>query len=204
MEQIDGKRMEELWEIVDIKGNVIGTMTPGVDRVPDGYYHKAVEMVVTNGKDMLITQRDMRKHRGAGEWEFPAGSVMSGESTLDAAMRELREETGLETVPTQYEQLCTNYMPGMIRTTYIVKMPDLWQREILLQPGETMDYRFVNFREWLQMITYRKFDRERTHLYSRKFQIELAKAVGENPEEALSEQAGTIRVCKPIHKKERS
>ncbi len=204
MEQIDGKRMEEQWEIVDIEGNVIGTMTPGVDRVPDGCYHRAVEMVVTNGKDMLITQRDMRKHRGAGEWEFPAGSVMSGESTLDAAMRELREETGLETVPTQYEQLYTNYMPGIIRTTYMVKMPDLWQREIRLQPGETMDYRFVNFREWLQMITYRKFDRERTHLYSRKFQIELAKAVGENPEEALSEQTGTIRVCKPIHKKERS
>ena len=40
-------------------------------------------------------QHDLRKHHG-GEWEVTAGgSALQGENGLEAAIRELKEETGL-------------------------------------------------------------------------------------------------------------
>ena len=40
-------------------------------------------------------QHDLRKHHG-GEWEVTAGgSALQGENGLEAAIRELKEETGI-------------------------------------------------------------------------------------------------------------
>jgi 8-oxo-dGTP diphosphatase len=43
---------------------------------------------------ILVARRADDQHAG-GAWEFPGGKVESGEEPADAALRELREETGL-------------------------------------------------------------------------------------------------------------
>ena len=49
-----------------------------------------------NGAAVLLTQRaaGLRAHRG--QWALPGGRCDSGETAIDAALRELREELGLE------------------------------------------------------------------------------------------------------------
>jgi len=55
--------------------------------------HCAVCIIVYRGK-VLITQRDSTRHFG-GYWEFPGGKQKPGESLEQCALRETKEEVGL-------------------------------------------------------------------------------------------------------------
>jgi len=50
--------------------------------------------VVVRGREVLLVQRGIEPYRG--HWGFPAGYQDYGESAAEAAVRETREETGLE------------------------------------------------------------------------------------------------------------
>lgn len=54
--------------------------------------------VVTRGGRVLATRRRDGQLL-AGWWEFPGGKVEPGESVVDALIRELREEVGVEVAP---------------------------------------------------------------------------------------------------------
>jgi len=48
---------------------------------------------------LLLTRRAQGMRRHAGQWALPGGRVDAGESAVDAALREAREEIGLELAP---------------------------------------------------------------------------------------------------------
>lgn len=56
---------------------------------------RVLACVLRRGPALLICRRPDHKRHG-GLWEFPGGKVEPGESDLEAARRELREELGLE------------------------------------------------------------------------------------------------------------
>lgn len=56
--------------------------------------------VLVRGAEVLLVQRD--KNPDAGLWGFPGGHVELGETGLEAAVRELHEETGLRADPVGY------------------------------------------------------------------------------------------------------
>jgi len=53
--------------------------------------------VVRRGDQVLLAQRS--KGGYVGRWGFPGGHVERGETVIEAAMRELREETGVTADP---------------------------------------------------------------------------------------------------------
>lgn len=67
---------------------------------------------------LLLIQRDLEPY--AGQWALPGGFVRVGESTDDAARRELAEETGLERV--FLEQLYTFGSPDRDPREHIVSV----------------------------------------------------------------------------------
>ena len=67
----------------------------------------------------------------AGFWEFPGGKVFQGESAEEAAVRECREETGIEVeVLGMYGQRLYDYDHGAVRLHFVACRP----RDLLRPP----------------------------------------------------------------------
>lgn len=88
----------ELWDIYNAKKKPTGrTMKRNDWCLKDGEYHLTVLGVITrpDGK-YLITKRVMTKAWAAGWCEVSGGAAQAGESSYEAVLREVREETGLD------------------------------------------------------------------------------------------------------------
>ncbi len=59
----------------------------------------ALAVVIRDGMVLLVKRRN---EPDAGLWGFPGGHVDLGETAMDAAMRELREETTIVAHPVRY------------------------------------------------------------------------------------------------------
>ncbi len=88
----------EYWDIYDSNKNVTGrTMKRNDWILKDGEYHLTVLGVIKrpDGK-FLITKRVMTKAWAAGWWEVSGGAAQAGETSKEAVIREVGEETGLD------------------------------------------------------------------------------------------------------------
>ncbi|HIT61427.1 MAG TPA: NUDIX hydrolase [Candidatus Fimousia stercorigallinarum] len=88
----------EYWDIYDKNKQRTGrTMKRNDWCLADDEYHLTVLGVIVrpDGK-FLITKRVMTKSWAPGWWEVSGGGVRAGESSRDAVIREVKEETGLD------------------------------------------------------------------------------------------------------------
>ena len=70
------------------------------EEIPEGFYHLVVHVWIRNGKgEYLISQRSANRPTFPLMWECVGGSVLMGESSIDGALREVKEEVGLDLKP---------------------------------------------------------------------------------------------------------
>ena len=88
----------EIWDIYDSEKKPTGrTMIRDDWHMEPGEYHLTVLGVICRRDGRyLITQRKMDKPWAPGHWEIPGGGVNAGETSEEAIVRELKEETGLD------------------------------------------------------------------------------------------------------------
>jgi len=117
------KQMSELWDLYDVHRDRTGeTWERGTKApIPQGRYHLIVSIwTVTPSGKILITKRHKDKSFG-GMWENTGGAVMAGETSLQAALRELKEETGLSPAKGELLFLGDVWHPGYVVDTYLYK-----------------------------------------------------------------------------------
>ncbi|KAF8391679.1 hypothetical protein HHK36_023987 [Tetracentron sinense] len=70
-----------------------------VDTLPSNASHRVGigAFVMNEKREVLVVQEKSGKFRGTGVWKFPTGVVDEGEDICMAAIREVKEETGIET-----------------------------------------------------------------------------------------------------------
>ena len=90
----------ELWDLYDEHRAPLGrTHQRGLPLAP-GEYHLAVIVVIVNSRgEVLLTRRSPEKAVCPGWWENTGGAVQAGETSRQAILRELEEETGLAPRP---------------------------------------------------------------------------------------------------------
>lgn len=98
----------------------------------------------------LITKRSANKKLLPDFWEFTSGGVMENEDTLTAAIRELREETGICADPENVIRLgiMVTDIANMYKTLYMYTIPQEQTEEQLptlpaIPNNEVCDYRWV-------------------------------------------------------------
>ena len=155
---------KELWDAYDREGNPLGFDLVRGEPVPEGAYHLVVEVLaVTHDGQVLVTQRHPDKAWG-GCWEYTGGSVVKGETPVEGALRELREETGIAVPPEDLHPVYVDTWPetaGMGAGSSIyhsfVTFFDPSKQTIRLQEGETMDYKLLSYEAFKEFLLEDRF-----------------------------------------------
>jgi 8-oxo-dGTP pyrophosphatase MutT (NUDIX family) len=144
--------MMEIWDAynAELKLNENLQLYRGQE-IPEGVYHLVCDILVQHADGTyLLMQRDVCKHYG-GMWEATAGgSALQGETPLQCAIRELREETGI--ISSDLREV-GRVVSDETRSIYVefFCVTDGDKEKIALQDGETSDFRWVSKDELLSM-----------------------------------------------------
>ena len=112
--------------------------------IPHGEYHIVVQIMTVNSRgEILLTQRVPEKTSG-GRWECSGGCAISGETSREAAVRELYEETGIRALPSEISLEWTMVTDSMLRDFYIVHK-NVGLERLVLQSEEVCAAKWVSF-----------------------------------------------------------
>lgn len=138
----------ELWDAYDEKEKLLGYDLIRGDALAEGVYHLVSTILIRHRSgDFLLMKRDLGKKKYPGRWESSAGgSVLKGESPLEAAHREMLEETGLRAASLKPIH---KYKKGNCIYFCYLAITDGPKDSVTLQTGETIAYRWLNPTDFL-------------------------------------------------------
>jgi len=118
----------------------------------------SVAIAALHADGSIVLVRQYRHAVGDYVWEVPAGSVDSGEDARDAALRELREETGYRAA--RIELLASIYpTPGFCdEVVHVFVAHDLQPGERALDDDERIDVREISIDQAWRLVTERVCD----------------------------------------------
>ncbi|MCU0608778.1 MAG: NUDIX domain-containing protein [Chitinispirillaceae bacterium] len=94
----DADTAGELLDILDSSGNPLGIIRPRHEAHHQGLWHRTVHVWIVNDQgELLLQKRAAGKESHPGRWDISAaGHIAAGDSGIVAAMRELKEELGID------------------------------------------------------------------------------------------------------------
>jgi len=117
-----------------------------------GEYHIVVEVwTVDSDKNVLVTLRDPTKEEYPNKWENTGGSALAGETSRQAAVRELREETGIIAAEDELSFLGTCQEHSAFVDIYLLRR-NIPISQLTMQEGETVDAKWVSIEQLDAMI----------------------------------------------------
>ncbi len=156
--------MEELIDVYDADRNRTGKTIPREGAfLNEGEYMLYVLAIVQDARGrFLITQRSLDKHWAAGWWEVTGGGVLSGETSAQSVVREVREEVGLDVAGQPLKPVYAYENVDLERgDNYIVDIYhfhlDVTEADVTLQDSEAIACTFATWEEICALADEGKF-----------------------------------------------
>ena len=90
----------EIWDLYDENRKLLGKDHIRGEQLPIDGFHLAVDVWIRNSKgEYLISQRSATRPTYPLMWECAGGAVLKGEDSLQGALREAKEEVGVDLKP---------------------------------------------------------------------------------------------------------
>lgn len=97
------------------------------------------------------------RHRGGQHWDFPKGHVEIGETEVETALREVKEETSVEPKLVKGFKRQIQYTAGKyIEKEVIFFLGISNTNEVTIQQKEIEEFKWATFEEALNTLTYDK------------------------------------------------
>lgn len=141
---------DELWDIYDENRNPVGRTHRRGDPMQEGDYHLVVHIWLQNHNgEFLLTKRTPNKGF-PNMWECTGGSALAGDTSLSAALREVREETGLTVSPENGKCILSyKHKNDFLDVWYFHQDFDI--KNVIFQPNETCGAMYAGKGPLLQM-----------------------------------------------------
>lgn len=144
----------ELWDILDENGNKTGATVERSkwDTLQENEYILVVDIYIRNHLDQwLIQKRSPTKELAPNIWSITGGAAFSGEDSLTAALREVKEEIGID--------LDAGKMHVAGRIKRKGSLGDIWIADAsfelcdcILQPEEVSEVKWVTSKALVKLV----------------------------------------------------
>lgn len=150
--------MSELWDIYDSNRKLTGRLAERETyQFKKGEYNLITVAIIMNSQNqILIAKRSEKKKREPLKWELSGGGVRAGETSLQAMVRELKEEIGLEFSTDEAVYLKelkkeTQLGSGTFKDFWLFKT-NIKSEEITFPDQEATEAKWVTIDELLKMV----------------------------------------------------
>ena len=142
----------ELWDVYDKDRVKTGKLHKRGEKLPEGQYHLAVHVCIFNGRNqMLIQQRQPFKEGWNNMWDLTVGgSAVAGDSSSQAAEREVFEELGLKINLSNVRPNFSITFPDGFDDYYLIRK-EVELSDLVLQETEVQRVRWADKEEVLKM-----------------------------------------------------
>ncbi len=143
----------EIWDVLDGNGLKTGkTVARGRCFLKPGEYHLVVHIwIVSSDGRFLLQRRSDNKKLMPGEWAATGGAAISGESSFEAASRELFEELGISSNQQTLRKILRLKRRNSLLDIWMITC-DTEAEKLTLQKSEVAEARWVSVDELQKMI----------------------------------------------------
>ena len=152
----------EFFDLLDEAGNKTGNIKAREAVHQDGDWHRTVHVwIVNNNDEILLQKRSPNKDSYPNMWDISsAGHLALGDDSLSCAVREIKEELGLDISPSQLTFIGTKKSKRRYNSTFIDnEFNDIYLlrisfniKNLCLQKEEVSEVRLVSINEFRTMI----------------------------------------------------
>lgn len=153
--------MPEYLDVRDYDGNKMGIVVERGKHSHEGWWYLCVHVyIMTPDGRFLIQRRAMTKQYFPGIWDITCGAALSGEDSIDAAIRETKEELGIDVSSFDRTYIGMSHCYDCVNYVYLFK-GQVELSHLKLQKEEVMDAKFVAKEELLTLIKNSEFKDEK-------------------------------------------